>query len=276
MAVATVENTETAELAQAGLPQIDKAALAAAYKVLKTAISAYHRAESSGVENIPATGGALLVGNHSGGLIAMDVPVMVVPFWEHFGLERPFHILAHDVITKGPLAPLLKPFGFVNANREAAAEALAAGGVTVVFPGGDWEAYRPWRQANKIDFAGRTGYVRTALEADVPIVPVVSIGGQETQLVLSRGELIARYNPIAKMMRTRISPITLGLSGIGVGIPIQFPLPSKIVTRFLEPIDIRAEFGEDPDIAAVDELVRTRMQDALDELAAARRFPVLG
>ena len=58
----------------------------------------------------------------------------------------------------------------------------------IVFPGGDHDAYRPTRQSAVVDFAGRTGYVRSALEAGVPIVPVVSIGGQESQLYLARGE----------------------------------------------------------------------------------------
>ncbi len=278
MAVATLEKLKKVDPVAATtdhLPEIDHSALGAAHRVLKTVIGIYHRAESTGIENIP-DGGVLLVGNHSGGVLAMDVPVIVVPFWDHFGLDRPFHVLAHDVITKGPLAPLLRPFGFVNANREAAAEALAAGGVTVLFPGGDVDATRPWHQANKIDFAGRTGYVRTALAADVPIVPVVSIGGHETQLILSRGEWLAKLNPLSKFFRSTVAPIAVGLSGISVGVPTQIPLPSKIVTSFLEPIDIRAEFGEEPDIAAVDTEIRSRMQAELDRLAASRRFPVIG
>lgn len=44
----------------------------------------------------------------------------------------------------------------------------------------------------------------------------------------------------------------------------------------LEPIDIAATFGEDPHIDEVDEHVRSVMQQALDELAAKRRFPILG
>lgn len=272
MAVAHIEKPDPTNAETVPVPTIDRTAVAAAYKVLKAVVSTYHRAESSGVENVPDSG-ALLVGNHSGGAMAMDVPVIAVAFWDHFGIDRKFHTLAHDVITKGPLAPLLRPFGFVNASREGAAAALAAGGVTVVFPGGDKDAYRPWYEANKIDFFGRTGYVRTALEADVPIVPVVNIGGHEALLVLMRGDAIAKYNPFGKLLRGDIAPLTLGLLGLGF---VQPPLPSKIVTRFLEPIHIRAEFGNDPDIAAVDELVRTRMQEALDEMAAARRFPVLG
>ena len=44
----------------------------------------------------------------------------------------------------------------------------------------------------------------------------------------------------------------------------------------LEPIDITAQFGEDPDVDEVDEHVRSVMQEALNELAAKRRFPILG
>ncbi len=275
MAVAHLELVDPSAVEPNHLPEIDGSALRAAHRVLKAFVRTYHRAESTGVEKIP-DGGVLLIGNHSGGVFAMDVPVIVVPFWDHFGLERPFHVLAHDVITKGPLAPLLRPFGFVNANREAAAQALAAGGVTVLFPGGDFDATRPWHQANKIDFAGRTGYVRTALDAGVPIVPVVSIGGHETQLILSRGEWLAKVNPFNKLFRSTVAPIAVGLSGISIAVPSQIPLPSKIVTSFLDPIDIRAEFGDDPDIAAVDAEIRARMQVELDKLAAARRFPVIG
>jgi hypothetical protein len=56
----------------------------------------------------------------------------------------------------------------------------------------------------------------------------------------------------------------------------NLPLPSKIVTEVLEPIDITAQFGPDPDIAEVDAHVRTVMGDALKRLARQRRLPILG
>ena len=62
----------------------------------------------------------------------------------------------------------------------------------LVFPGGDYDSYRPTFTQNDVDFDGRTGYVRTALEAGVPLVPTVSIGGQETQLFLTRGNWLAK------------------------------------------------------------------------------------
>ena len=72
----------------------------------------------------------------------------------------------------------------IRATRDNAVKALRSGAVVIVFPGGDNDALRPTWQQNKIDFSGRTGYVTTAIEAGVPIVPTVSIGGQETQLFL--------------------------------------------------------------------------------------------
>ena len=59
-------------------------------------------------------------------------------------------------------------------------------------------------------------------------------------------------------------------------LPVNLPLPTKIITRTLEPIDVVAEFGADADPAVVDERVRSVMQTAHDELASARRFPILG
>ena len=62
---------------------------------------------------------------------------------------------------------------YIRANHENADEALRSGGVVVVFPGGDYDVYRPTFSENMIDFDGRTGYVKAALNAGVPIVPTV-------------------------------------------------------------------------------------------------------
>jgi len=153
---------------------------------------------------------------------------------------------------------------------------LTSGAVTIVFPGGDYDSFRPTFQSSVIDFNGRTGYIRTALKAGVPIVPVVSIGGQEAQFHLTRGEWIGRLSPFRKFMRSDLMPLAIGFPFGLMPAGLNIPLPTKIVTQVLEPIDIVAEFGEDPDIDEVDEVIRGRMQDALDALARERRFPVLG
>jgi 1-acyl-sn-glycerol-3-phosphate acyltransferase len=244
--------------------------------LIRPLIKGYHRAEVRGLESFPP-GGALVVSNHSGGLFAMDVPVFATGFYEKFGYERPVYTLSHDVIFTGPTADFFIKTGFIRANHENADEALRSGGVVVVFPGGDYDVYRPTLSENKIDFDGRTGYVKAALHAGVPIVPAVGIGGQETQLYLSRGEWLAKTLRLDKLLRSKILPISFGFPfGLSAVLPVNVPLPSKIVMQVLPPIDIVAEFGENPDVDEVDGHVRHVMQRALDELAAERRLPVLG
>lgn len=240
------------------------------------AIKRYFRAEVRGVDSLPAAGGALVVSNHSGGMFTPDVLIFAPAFYERFGYDRPLYTLAHYGVFIGPLGDLLRRAGVIEATRENAADALRSGAVVLVFPGGDYDSYRPTLTENVVDFNGRAGYVRTAIETGVPIVPMVSIGGQETQIFLARGDSIARRIGLTRA-RMEILPISIGFPfGLSVIFPPNLPLPAKIVTRVLDPVDVVAEFGDDPDIAEVDRHVRAVMQAALDELARERRFPVLG
>jgi 1-acyl-sn-glycerol-3-phosphate acyltransferase len=244
--------------------------------LLRLVVKLWYRSRVRGMENVPE-GGVLLVSNHSGGLIAMDVPVIAVAFAEQFGNDRPLYVLAHDLLFLGSAHDPMSKAGFLPATRENAAAALRSGGVTIVFPGGDHDVFRPSSERNKINFDGRTGYVRTALEAGVPIVPIVSIGGQEDQIHISRGELLAKLLGLEKRLRTKYLPVTFGFPfGLTLAFPVNIPLPTKIDTRVLEPVHITDEFGPAPDIAEVDRVIRERMQDTLDELARKRRFPVIG
>jgi 1-acyl-sn-glycerol-3-phosphate acyltransferase len=243
---------------------------------IRPLIKGYHRAEVRGLDSFP-TGGALVVANHSGGLFAMDIPVFATGFYEKFGYERPVYTLSHDIIFTGPTAEFFVRTGFIRANHENADEALRTGGVVVVFPGGDYDVYRPTLAENVVDFDGRTGYVRAALNAGVPIVPTVAIGGQESQLYLSRGMGLAKALRLDKLMRVKILPISVGFPfGLSAVLPVNLPLPTKIVMQVLDPIDVTAEFGDQPDIDAVDAHVRRVMQKALDGLAKERRLPVIG
>ena len=105
----------------------------------------------------------------------------------------------------------------------------------------------------------------------------MSIGGQEQQLFLWRGEILAKLMRLEKLMRSDYMPVGLGFPfGLTFAFPPNLPLPTKITTQVLDPIDLVAEFGEDPDVAEVDAEIRRRMQVALDDLAKQRRFPVLG
>ncbi|MGV0742933.1 1-acyl-sn-glycerol-3-phosphate acyltransferase [Mycolicibacterium sp. XJ870] len=236
----------------------------------------WYRAEVRRVDRIPATGAALIVCNHSGGMMTPDVLIFGPAFYEHFGYDRPLHTLAHYGVLMGPLSLVMNRLGVIEASPANAAAALGSGAVVLVFPGGDYDSYRPTFGANTIDFNGRTGYVRTAIEAGVPIVPAVSIGGQETQLFLSRGHRLAHLLGLNRI-RLEILPVSVGLPfGLTVLLPPNIPLPAKIVTEVLEPIDIPAQFGAEPDVDEVDAHVRAVMQAALDRLAENRRLPILG
>ncbi len=244
--------------------------------LIRPLIKGWHRSEVRGLDNFPP-GGALVVSNHSGGLFPMDVPVFATGFYEHFGYQRPVYTLSFDLLLTGPTAGFFRGTGFIKANHENAEEALRSGGVVVVFPGGDYDVYRPTTARNKIDFGGRTGYIKAALNAGVPIVPMVGIGGQESQIYLSRGTELAKLLRLDKLLRAKILPLSIGFPfGLSAVLPVNVPLPTKIVMQVLEPIDIAAEFGEDADVDEVDAHVRRVMQRALNELARERRLPVIG
>ena len=105
--------------------------------------------------------------------------------------------------------PCVSRLGVIHASRENAARVLHSGAVVLMFPGGDYDAFRPTMSQNVIDFEGRSGYVRAAIEAGVPIVPAVTIGGQETQLFLTRGNRLAKRLGL-KRIRAEILPLAFG------------------------------------------------------------------
>jgi len=240
--------------------------------------SLWFRAEVRGLGNIPEEGPVLLVGNHSGGNLTPDTTVFTLAFSTYFGVERRFHQLAHNLVLSMPGLSFLRKYGTVAASHENARKALRKGAAVLVYPGGDYEVHRPSWQGGRVDFGGRKGFLRLALEEGVPIVPVVSIGGQETALFLSRGERLARLLALDRLFRLKVLPISLALPwGLNVGDMLgHIPLPAKITVEALPPIDVTREFGPEPDLEeAYDHLVRL-MQDTLDALAAERRYPLLG
>ncbi len=240
--------------------------------------SVWFRGEVRGLGNIPDSGPVLLVANHSGGNITPDTIIFTLAFSTYFGVERPFYQLAHNLVLAMPTLGSLRKFGTVAASPANAAKALESGAALLIYPGGDYDVHRPSWQANKVDFANRKGFIRLALEREVPIVPVVSIGGQETALFLSRGEQLARLLALDRLFRLKVLPISLALPwGLNVGDMLgHLPLPAKITIETLAPIDVRAQFGPDPDLQEIYEHITRLMQDTLDALAAERRFPVIG
>ena len=240
--------------------------------------SLWFRGEVRGLGNIPDSGPVLLVGNHSGGNMTPDTIVFTLAFNTYFGVERAFYQLAHNLVLSMPALGSLRKFGTVAASPANARKALESGAALLVYPGGDYEVHRPTWQRNRVDFDRRKGFIRLALRQDVPIVPVVSIGGHETAVFLSRGEGLARLLALDRLFRLKVLPISLALPWvINVGDMLgHIPLPSKITIETLPAIDLRAEFGSDPDVDQIyDHLIRL-MQDTLNALAAERRLPVIG
>jgi 1-acyl-sn-glycerol-3-phosphate acyltransferase len=240
--------------------------------------SLYFRAEVRGLGNVPEEGPVLLVGNHSGGNLTPDTGVFTLAFSTYFGVERVFHQLAHNLVLSMPGLGFLRKFGTVAASHDNARKALRAGAAVLVYPGGDYEVHRPIWESRRIDFGGRKGFIRLAIEEDVPIVPVVGIGGQETALFLSRGERLAKLLALDRLFRLKVLPISLAPPwGLNIGDMMgHLPLPAKITVEALPAIDLKREFGADPDIDEVyDHLVR-QMQETLDALASERRYPVIG
>ncbi|MGV9975698.1 lysophospholipid acyltransferase family protein [Nocardia beijingensis] len=239
----------------------------------------YFRAEVRGLERIPEEGPVLLVGNHSGGNVSPEVLVTTLAFVRRFGPRRPFFQLAHDMVMAYPvIGSLLRRFGTVNANPGNAEQVLRDGAAVLVYPGGDWEVHRPTWEEGRIDFAGRTGFLRLAWDQRVPIVPVVNIGAQQSQLVLTRGDRIARLLRLDRMLRLKVFPISIALPwGLNIGdLAGHLPLPSKITVEFLDPIDLREAMGPELDPQAAYRHVTGLMQDALTRLDEERALPIVG
>jgi 1-acyl-sn-glycerol-3-phosphate acyltransferase len=234
--------------------------------------SVYFRADVRGLDRIPEDGPALLVGNHSGGNMPPDTFVFTLAFCTYFGTERPFYQLAHNLVVSLPPLGSVRKFGTVAASHENAQLALKSGAALLVYPGGDYEVFRPSWERHVVDFGGRKGYVRLAREAGVPIVPIASVGGQETALFLNRGQWLAKLLMADKLLRLKSVPISLALPwGLNIGdLAGHIPLPAKITIEVQEPIDV------DGDDEAVHDKVMESLQSGVDRLAAQRRFPVIG
>jgi 1-acyl-sn-glycerol-3-phosphate acyltransferase len=246
---------------------------------LRLLSSLYFRADVRGLDNIPAAGPVLLVGNHSGGTMIADTFVFAQAFSDHFGPGRRFHQLAHDLLFRVPGArALVQRYGTIPASAENMKRALDRDAALLVYPGGDLETYRPSWESEEIGFAGRTGFVELALEHNIPIVPVVAIGGQETALFLGRGRRLASALQLNRLLRLKVLPLAIGPPfGITVlDLPGRIPLPSKITIRVLSPIDLRERLGPDPQPEKAYRLVTSTMQQSLTALGHNRRFPVIG
>lgn len=237
----------------------------------------YFRAEVDGFEHLPE-GPFVAVGTHGGATLVLDTLVWMAAYAREHArtgsrTRAPLVTLAHDQMFDGypeRLARALSRLGAVRARPEVAREALAKGYAVQVYPGGDYDACRPFRDRDRIVFAGRRGYVDLARDAGVPIVPVVSHGAHRALVVLSDGAKIARFLRLKERARLEVFPLTLSVPwGIFLGpLPGYVPLPVKIRVRVLPAVTSHLEPHVDRD--QVDHHVRACLQNELDRLAGHR------
>lgn len=235
--------------------------------LLRPVYRRYFRVETRGLENIPDTGGALVVSNHSGTL-PLDAMMTALAILDHHPAHRHLRMLAADLVFAVPfLAPLARKTGNTSACQADAERLLAAGHLVGVWPEGFKGIGKPFSERYKLQRFGRGGFVSAALRTGVPIIPCTVVGAEEIY------PMIGNLRSVARLLGLPYVPITptfpwLGLFGL-------VPLPSKWIIEFGEPVgttDYTPAAAEDPMLVfELTDRVRETIQHALYGLLMQRR-----
>jgi 1-acyl-sn-glycerol-3-phosphate acyltransferase len=240
----------------------------------------YFTPEVRGLDRVPADGPVLLVGNHSGLFYMPEAWTSGQAVLSRRGIDPPAYLLGYDLLFAVPgVGPFLRKLGVIPASSGRAESALARGACVLVYPGGDLEACRPWTQRNKVDFAGRKGFVRLALRCGVPVVPVAAHGGHHTVVVLARGDRLARAAGL-RTLRINVFPFVAGFPfGVASILTPPPPMPAHLTLGFLPALDWTAYGRGAADdariVSACYQDITGRLQAALDRLSAEHPHPVL-
>jgi len=250
--------------------------------IWNTLMDRYFRLELDGFENLPDEP-CLLVGVHSGGPLTMDAWTVIMAWWRHFGNKRSLHGTAHDVLMNTPvLGEYFKRLGVISPSKENIRAAFEKGDDVILWPGGEVDCYRNWTDRDKAVLGGRKGFIRLAMSAGVPIVPVATVGGHDTLFVLSEGRGLAKKLKLKERMRSDVAPITLSWPlGLSLHLtPLQhIPLPAKIRTRIMEPIYLDSEpkrLDDQDYVEAMYAEIEGSIQSGMNALAKKRRFQIFG
>jgi 1-acyl-sn-glycerol-3-phosphate acyltransferase len=235
------------------------------------AVARWTRLEYEGPERLPDPP-ALLVANHGfGGVV--DLNAFVIAALAERLVRRDdvqFTILAHKMAWTFGLGPLLEPAGVRVASWESALRGLSEGHYVLVMPGGDLDAMKSFFHRNEVVFGGRKGFAKVAIEAKVPIVPIVVSGAGETLFVLSDGQRLAKLLRLPELLRSKTLPISISIPyGLSIGVAgllPYFPLPAKMRAAVLDPI--YAKEGETYESLA--DRVHCAMSSKLTEMTAGR------
>jgi 1-acyl-sn-glycerol-3-phosphate acyltransferase len=232
----------------------------------------YHywfRAEVEEIENVPAQGGALIVSNHSGAL-PPDAPMIMQAIRHEHPRPRPVYMLGEHWFKRYPgVSMLTNKIGLVAAHPANAQRLLRdEQRLVLVFPEGEKATRKLYWQRYRLRRFGRGGFVRTAMRAGVPIVPVALIGAEEAMPIFGHVPLLERLTGLLYF------PVNHAFPLFGPAAAFMY-LPAKVRIRFLEPVDL-SRYGPDDadDIALVQRLterIRMRIQEELEDLLLARR-----
>jgi len=252
---------------------------------LAAPLAAYFRFRAGGFERVPE-GPCLIVANHSVGAL-FEVPLLLRAWRLGMG-ARPVRGLIHRIAYEPPLSWVRTwEIGGVLAHPPVARRVLDRGQPLLVFPGGDLDACRPFRDRYRVVFGGRTGFVRLAREAGVPIVPAVIGGAHAAYVVLPGGSSLARLLGAERHLGLKALPLTAGMPlalAAAVATAVHppawpalaaalantlVPAPARIELEILEPLRVR----EDESDAEAAERVRATMETALGRIAARRLTP---
>jgi 1-acyl-sn-glycerol-3-phosphate acyltransferase len=229
----------------------------------------WFRVGQQGVENVPAEGGALLVSNHSGAL-PPDGPMIMQAIRHEHSRPRPVYMLGEHWFKGYPgVGMLTNKIGLVAAHPANAQRLLHdEGQLALVFPEGQKGSRKLYWQRYRLRRFGRGGFVRTAIRAGVPIVPVAVVGAEEAMPIFAHVPLLQRLTGLIYF------PINHAFPHFGLAAALMY-LPAKFEIRFLEPVDVSAYGPDDAEdvalVQGIGEEVRSRIQAELDELLASRR-----
>jgi 1-acyl-sn-glycerol-3-phosphate acyltransferase len=243
--------------------------------------SRYFRIQISGMENVPKSGPALVVSNHSGGL-PYDGAMLIYGF--HRELRRPLRtMVANFAFRSSWMRPVVRGIGGVPASMDNALGLLARGNLVGVFPEGLRGVGKLYRQRYRLEHFGRGGFVRLARTARVPIIPVAIVGAEEIHPVLAKLTRLAQPFGLPYIPITPTFPLLgpLGLLpvptkwSIRVGEPIEVP-PRSLATGVNGQGSVEVQGGADDDTLKIAEAVRERMDHMIAELLVRRRSILFG
>ena len=227
----------------------------------------YWRVETTGMENVPASGRALLVANHAGVLPWDGAMIKTSLFLEH---PHPRHVraLVASLFMGMPvLSWFLRRTGQTVGHPDDTRRLLEQDQLVLVFPEGVRGTGKPYAERYKLRRFGRGGFVSTAIRAGAPIVPVSVVGAEEIY------PMIADIPMVAKLLGLPYFPVTPFWPWLG---PLgMIPLPSKWRIQFHKPVHVDEHPREAADdhnlVMALSDQVRETIQQGVYDNLKLRR-----